>query len=46
MIQEYLNGQQIDQMRKKFTKIFKEICFKMDIETNLKVINFLDIWFI
>ena len=45
MIQEYINGQQIDQLRKKIIKIFKEIGFKIDIETNLKIVNFLDMTF-
>ena len=45
IIQEYINGQQIDQLRKKITKIFKEIGFKIDIETNLKIANFLDMTF-
>ena len=45
MIQKYINGQQIDKLRKKITKIFKEIGFKIDIETNLKIVNFLDITF-
>ena len=45
MIQEYINGQQIDQLRKKIIKIVKEIGFKIDIETNLKIVNFLDMTF-
>ena len=45
MIQEYINGQQIDQLRKKIIKIFKETGFKTDIETNLKIVNFLDMTF-
>ena len=45
MIQEYINGQQIDQLRKKIIKIFKESGFKTDIETNLKIVNFLDMTF-
>ena len=45
MIQKYINAQQIDKLRKKITKIFKEIGFKIDIETNLKIVNFLDITF-
>ena len=45
MIQKYINGQQIDQLRKKIIKIFKEIGFKIDIETNLKIVDFLDITF-
>ena len=45
MIQEYINGQQIDQLRKKIIKIFKETGFKTDVETNLKIVNFLDMTF-
>ena len=45
MIQEYINDQQIDQLRKKIMKIFKKIDFKIDIETNLKIVNFLDLTF-
>ena len=45
MIQKYINGQQIDQLRKKIIKIFKEIGFKIGIETNLKIVDFLDITF-
>ena len=43
MIQKYISGQQIDQLRKKVIKIFKKIGFKIDIETNLKIVDFLDI---
>ena len=45
MIQKYINGQKIDQLRKKIIKVFKEIGFKIDIETNLKIVDFLDITF-
>ena len=45
MIQKYVNGQQIDQLHKKIIKIFKEIGFKIDIETNFKIVDFLDITF-
>ena len=45
MIQEYISGQQIDQLRKKIIKIFKEIGFKIDIETNFKIVNLLDMTF-
>ena len=45
MIQEYINGQQTDQLRKKIIKIFKEIGLKIDIETNLKIFDFLDVTF-
>ena len=44
-IQEYKNCQQIDQLRQKIIKIFNEIGFKTDIETNLKIVNFLDMTF-
>lgn len=40
-----LNGQQTDRTRKKIIKIFKEIGFDIEIETNLKEVNFLDITF-
>ena len=45
MIQEYINGPQIDQLRKKIIKIFKEIGFKIDIEINFKIVDFLDVAF-
>ena len=45
MIQKYINGQQIEQLCQKIIKIFKEIGFKVDIETNLKIVNFLDMTF-
>ena len=45
MIKEYINGQQIDQLRKKTVKVFKEIGFKIDIETNSKIVDFLDMTF-
>ena len=44
-IARYLNGQQTDGTRKKIIKIFKEIGFDIEIETNLKEVNFLDITF-
>ena len=39
------NGQQIDRTRKNIIKIFKDIGFGIDIETNSKVVDFLDITF-
>ena len=45
MIQKYISGQQIDQLRKKIIKIFKDIGFKIDIETNLKTVDFLEMTF-
>ena len=45
IIQEYINGQQTDQLHKKIIKIFKKTGFKIDIETNLKIVNFLDLTF-
>ena len=38
-------GQQIDRMRKNIIKIFKDIGFAISIETNLKIVDFLDITF-
>ena len=40
-----VNGQQIDRVRKNFIQLFEGISFLMDIETNLKIVNFLDITF-
>ena len=40
-----VNGQQIDRTRKNLIKIFKDVGFSIDIETNSKVIDFLDITF-
>ena len=37
------NGQQTDRKRKNIIKIFKELGFKIQIETKLKEVNFLDI---
>ena len=39
------NGQQTDRIRKNVIQLFKEIGFLTDIETNLKIINFLGITF-
>ena len=40
-----VNGQQIDHTRKNIIKIFKDFGFGSDIETNSKVVDFLDITF-
>ena len=45
MIQEHINCQQIDQLRKKIINVFKKTGFKIDIETKLKIANFLDLTF-
>ena len=45
MIQEYIDGQQIDQLRKKIINFFKEIGYKIHTETNLKIVDFLDLAF-
>ena len=37
------NGQKTDRARKTIIKVFKDIGFKLDIETNLKEVNFLDV---
>ena len=39
------NGQLTDRIRKNVIKLFKEIGFKVEMETNLKIVNFLDITF-
>ena len=39
------NGQKTDRIRKEVIKIFKKIGFKIEIKTNLKVVDFLDITF-
>ena len=40
-----VNGQQIDRTRKNIIKIFKDVGFNIDIETNSKKVDFLDIKF-
>ena len=40
-----VNGQQIDRTRKNIIKIFKDVGFNIDIETNSKKVDFLDITF-
>ena len=39
------NGQKTDRIKQEVTKILKEIGFKTEIKTNLKVVDFLDITF-
>ena len=38
-------GRKTDRIKKEATKIFKEIGFKIEIKTDLKVVDFLDITF-
>ena len=38
-----LNGQQTDKVRKNIIGVFKDIGFSLEIETNLKEVDFLDI---
>ena len=45
LILRNINGQQIDQMRKNIIKIFKVTDFAIGVETNLKIVDFLDIAF-
>ena len=45
VIMRNVNGQQIDRERKNIIKILKYARFNIDIETNSKVIDFLDITF-
>ena len=42
---ELVNGQQMERTRKNIVKIFKDVGFGIDIETNSKVVDFLDITF-
>ena len=39
------NGQLTDRIRKNLITLFKEIDFKIEIEINLKIVNFLDFTF-
>ena len=39
------NGQLTDRIRKNLITLFKEIGFKIEIKTNLKIVNFLDFTF-
>ena len=40
-----VNGQKLDRIRKNVIQLFKDSGFLMDIEANLKIVNFLDIKF-
>ena len=40
-----INGQQVDRVRKNTIQTFKDVDFLIDIETNLKIVDFLDITF-
>ena len=41
LILRNVNGKQIDRMRKSIIKTFKDIAFSIDVETNLKFVEFL-----
>ena len=43
LILRNVHGQQIDRMLKNVMKIFKDVGFDIDVETNLKIVVFLDI---
>ena len=45
MLLQNTNGQLTDKIRKNVIKLFKEIGLKIEIETNLKIVNFLDVTF-
>ena len=45
LILRNVNGQQIGWMRKNIIKIFKDIGFTIDVETNLKILDILGITF-
>ena len=38
-----LNGQETDKVRKNIIRVFKDIGFSLEIETNLKEVDFLDV---
>ena len=38
-----LNGQQTDNLRKNITGVFRDIGFSLEIETDLKEVDFLDV---
>ena len=40
-----MNGQRIDRVRKNVIKTFKEGGFKIENQTHLKIVNFLDVTF-
>ena len=40
-----VNGQKMDRVRKNVIKIFKEVAFKIEIQTHLKIVDFLDMTF-
>ena len=40
-----VNGQKMDRVRKNVMKIFKEVGFKIENQTRLKIVNFLDVTF-
>ena len=40
-----VNKQKMDRMRKNIIKIFKDVGFKIEIQTNLKIVDFLDVTF-
>ena len=35
----------MDRMRKNIIKVFKDVGFKIEIQTNLKIVDFLDVTF-
>ena len=40
-----VNKQKMDRMRKNIIKIFKDVGFKIEIQTNPKIVDFLDVTF-
>ena len=39
----YLNGKETDKVRKNIIRVFKDIGFSLEIKTNLKEVDFLDV---
>ena len=39
------NGQKMERIRKSAIKIFKDVGFKIDVKSNLKIVHFVDVTF-
>ena len=45
IVQRSKNGHELDKIRKDIIKVFQDIGFQIDIDINLKMVNFLDVTF-
>ena len=43
ILRKSTKGREVDQIRKKVITIFKDVDFKIEIKTNLKIVDFLDV---